>query len=204
MALQLMQETSGTYTATLVDEDDVAIPASSLNLLQLTVFDGKSGTVLRTTQDVLNANNVTVDSAGLVTWTISPFETQVVSSNLPFGSVETHWAVFECLYNASQSFASTSFTFSSTLDSSDVGVNKISHGLSINDHVAFVDADPIGGLELDGLMIVTAVADVNNFTLKHKSTATATDSQAQSVDAYFGGTAAKHAYQFSVKKVDVI
>lgn len=199
-----MQETSGTYTATLVDEAGTAIPAASLNVMQLTVFDGKSGTVLRTTQDALNANNVTVSSGGLVTWTISPFETQVVSSNLPFGSVENHWAVFECLYNASQSFPATSFTFSSTLGSSSVGVLKTSHGLSINDHVAFVDADPIGGLELDGLMIVTAVADVDNFTLKHKSTATATGSQSQTVDAYFGGTAAKHAYQFSVKKVDVI
>lgn len=200
----LLQETTGKYTANLVDEDGVAIAGSSLNVMQITVFDLKSGTILRTTEDCLNSGDVTIDSAGLVTWNIQPYETQIVGENVPFNSTEQHFALFEVLYNASATHTATSFTFGSTVDTKLVTVNKTAHGLSVNDHVAFVDADPIGGIELDGLAIVTDVADVDNFTIKCKTTATSTDSQAQTCDAYFGGTAAKHAYQFSVRRVDAV
>lgn len=82
------EKSTGTYTATVVANDQVT-PLPAATLLTLTLFlyvikaDGTS-TYLRgiagTPQNVLNANNVVVDTAGLITWTIQPADTTLVEA----------------------------------------------------------------------------------------------------------------------------
>jgi hypothetical protein len=97
----IYEETTSKITATLKDEDDVAVPASSLTTLTLTLFSisGDAYPIInsREGQDVKNDNNVTVDEDGLVTWSVQPEDTVIENSNL---STEDHRAVFEWTYNS--------------------------------------------------------------------------------------------------------
>lgn len=54
----------------LLDEDGIAVGASRLLTARLTLLDLETNRVInsRTNQDVLNANDVTIDAAGRVTW----------------------------------------------------------------------------------------------------------------------------------------
>lgn len=86
------------YTTTLKDEDGVAIPASIISALTLTLSNVADGEIIndRDAQDVLNNNNVTVDANGLLTYTLQPLDTAIQNSAVPF---ETHRATFQCSYN---------------------------------------------------------------------------------------------------------
>jgi hypothetical protein len=89
------EEESGRYTAIVVGNDGVTpLPAATLVTLTLTLYVIKQdGTdqVIRNQQNILNANNVTVDAAGLLIWTVQPTDTTLVEA-IPF---EDHWALFE-------------------------------------------------------------------------------------------------------------
>lgn len=93
--------TSSEYTFTLKDEDGVAIPSASLAALILTLKDVATSTVinLRTAQNVLNADNVTVHAtSGLVTWKVQPLD--MVISNT-YQLQERHRATFTATTTAS-------------------------------------------------------------------------------------------------------
>lgn len=86
---------SGSYTATIVGNDGVTpLPAATLQTLTLTLYVIKqNGTdqVIRNQQNVLNANNVTVDAVGHLVWTVQPTDTAMIEA-IPF---ESHYALFE-------------------------------------------------------------------------------------------------------------
>lgn len=95
---EIDEKETGTYRGTVVGNDGVTpIPAASLATMVLTLFtvlaDG-STTIIngRNHQNVLNANNVTIDANGLLTWAIQVADTTLVTSTLPF---ERHQALFE-------------------------------------------------------------------------------------------------------------
>lgn len=96
LSFDINEEASGTYTATLVANDGVTpIPAAQVATLTLTLYvikqDGTDQIVNgRNLQNVLNANNVTVDAVGQVVWTVQPADTAMVE-NIPF---ELHRALF--------------------------------------------------------------------------------------------------------------
>lgn len=85
--------TSAQYTGQLVDETGSAISGNSLNSLKLTLYDKSTGTILnsRNKQNVLNGNNVTVNSTGYLVWTLSAADNAIVAN--PAG--ELHCALFE-------------------------------------------------------------------------------------------------------------
>lgn len=90
------EQTTPKYTATILDDDGVAIPASALVSLTLTLYvsktDGTTGIVnSRNAQNVLNLNDVTVDSNGLLTYSLQVADTTLVEA-LPF---ERHIALWE-------------------------------------------------------------------------------------------------------------
>ena len=66
----LAERSSARYTAILKDEAGVLIPVANINTLTLTLFNLKDESIIntRSSQDVKNANNVTIDSNGLLTW----------------------------------------------------------------------------------------------------------------------------------------
>ncbi len=103
--LDLLEQASGVYWATLVDDEEVLLPANVLSTLTLTLYvvrgDGSVSYVnSRNAQNVLNANNVTVynslqtRSDGFtysLKWAIQPADTTLVDS-VPY---ERHIALFE-------------------------------------------------------------------------------------------------------------
>jgi len=96
----IKERTTATIAFSLVDEAEAAIPLSSLLTLTLTVKDMASGTVVngRNAQDIKNANGVTVDSSGNVTWPLTQLDTALV--NAP-AIHELHRALVDFTYDAS-------------------------------------------------------------------------------------------------------
>lgn len=93
---EVVEQGSGQCTAVIVGNDGVT-PISSAVLLTLTLSlyvikqDGTDQIVnSRNVQNVLNANNVTVDTAGNLTWTYQAADTTLVEE-IPF---ERHIAIF--------------------------------------------------------------------------------------------------------------
>jgi len=96
----ILEKTTPEIVATIKDENDEGIPAASLNTLTLTLYNLDDGPVhaiinSRNAQDVLNANGVTVDTAGILTWSVNALDTAIVGT----GVQEKHRAVFEWTYN---------------------------------------------------------------------------------------------------------
>jgi hypothetical protein len=89
------EKESGRYSAVIVGNDGVTpLPGATLTTLALTLYVIKQdGTdqVIRNHQNVLNANNVTVDAAGLIVWIVQVADTTMVEA-IPF---ERHIALFE-------------------------------------------------------------------------------------------------------------
>ena len=92
------EKSTAKYTATLKDEDDVIIPAANIVSLTLTLCEIPGATIINTRddQDVLNTNNVTVDSSGILIWTMQEADNIIVNSAL---DVEVHKATFKMTFN---------------------------------------------------------------------------------------------------------
>lgn len=88
------EHSSARVQFTVKDQAAVAIPAADLNAFTLTLYDVATGEILngRDNQNVLNANGVTVDAAGLVTWLMQPADNAVLNQERT--TVETHIALF--------------------------------------------------------------------------------------------------------------
>lgn len=93
----VLQNSTGTYTATITGNDGVTpIPLASLLTLALTLYVIKGdGTVAyvngRNAQNVLNLNNVTVSALGVLVWAIQTADTGLIEAL----SFERHIALFE-------------------------------------------------------------------------------------------------------------
>ena len=90
---QVVERKTGVYSFDLKDEDGVAVPSGSLTGATLTLEALESSAIVnsRSAQNVLNANNVTIDAAGKVTWTIQEADMAILDTALP---METHRATF--------------------------------------------------------------------------------------------------------------
>jgi hypothetical protein len=75
------EHSSAVYTATLTDQSGAALAASMLTAVTLTLYDKASDTILneRDGQDVLNANDVTIDENGVLTWAMQPADNVIVN-----------------------------------------------------------------------------------------------------------------------------
>jgi hypothetical protein len=89
---EINEETTGRYTATLYDETGAVVDGTAMTTLTLSLYDKKTGATInsRSAQNALNANGVTVTSAGALTWTISTDDTVIVGRQ----SRERHVALF--------------------------------------------------------------------------------------------------------------
>lgn len=97
---------SATFTATLKNDDGTAIPYDAggteqprISTLTLNLTDAASGSVVnsRSSQEALNTNNVTVDSAGVLTWLVQVADLTPLSSASDIPLVE-HLALFTWTY----------------------------------------------------------------------------------------------------------
>jgi hypothetical protein len=87
------------YTATLQDDAGAVLALTDVSALTLTLANVADGTIInsRDGQNVLNANNVTIDeTGGLLTYILQPLDTAIQDQD---ESYETHRATFQCTYN---------------------------------------------------------------------------------------------------------
>ena len=91
--LKVKENASALYSGQLTDLNGDNLQLSDIATLTLTLTKDSSGEVInsRNAQNILNANNVVVDSAGYMTWTIQPADNEVLDDALKF---EVHDAVF--------------------------------------------------------------------------------------------------------------
>jgi hypothetical protein len=94
---RIAEKTSAKVTAVIKDEDGNAIPSGSLDSLKLTLYVKGTDTHVnsRDAQNVLNANDVTVDAQGNLTWLLRPEDTVMNGT----GTSEVHVALFEWAWN---------------------------------------------------------------------------------------------------------
>ena len=105
--------TSAQYTATITDESETAIPLADLTAITLTLYDYTTGTVInsRTDQDVKNANDVTITSAGVLTWNLKPADNVIVTTALHKNAHEKHVALFEYTWDSGTTAGKHELTF---------------------------------------------------------------------------------------------
>lgn len=199
----ILEETTAKFTAVVKDQDGTAIPYTSLDTLQLTVYDQDTETVLRTTTDALNSNGVTVDASGNLTWILEPYETKISNLTIDIEATEDKVALFEYSYSALKTGTITD-GFTTTSGSSSVSVSDNAHALAVNDSVIFVGVDDVGGLELDGQFLVTEITDSNTYVIRHRGTATSTATGGGTCNYYYNGKVGKDVYKYKVKRVDVL
>lgn len=70
------------FRATFKDENGTVIPAASLTTVTLTWYDTTDLSIInsRNAQNVLNANNVTIDANGVLTWEMQPNDAAVTAT----------------------------------------------------------------------------------------------------------------------------
>lgn len=94
--------TTALLSAVITDETSTAIAAATLSTLTLTLYPKEHTSTFinsRSSQDVLNTNNVTVTSSGVLTWTMQPSDNTIVDSSV---SVEHHIALFQWTWPTSK------------------------------------------------------------------------------------------------------
>lgn len=97
----LNEGSTAIYQVNLLDENETPIPASGIDSLTLHFYELESGenTIIngRDQQNVLNANDVTVDENGLLTWNIQPEDGEILGFSE--NEFEVHRAEFDCVFN---------------------------------------------------------------------------------------------------------
>lgn len=95
------QDSTARYTATITDENGDAIPSADLTSVKLTLKNMDDGAIInsRNLQDVLNANDVTIDADGLLTWDMTPDDNPLIDNSR---KKERHRAIFTFVFGAKQ------------------------------------------------------------------------------------------------------
>ena len=104
--VDVLEKSTPVYTATVRDDTGAALPAASLTTLTLLLYVEKAdgtrayirGSAL-TGQNVLNANNVVVDTNGLVTWSLQVADTTLNDGAMPF---ERHVALWHWTWGSAR------------------------------------------------------------------------------------------------------
>ncbi len=94
------EKKSGTYRAVLKDENGQVVSSVVLTSFTLTLYDLPTRAIInnRNGQNVLNANQVTVDVAGNIIWTWLPADQTFINPNRPS---EEHVGLFTAKWNDS-------------------------------------------------------------------------------------------------------
>jgi hypothetical protein len=97
--LVIKERTTGTVSFTLKNEADVAISLSAILTAAVTMKDVASDTVVNgwDERDILNANGVTIDANGTVTWPLEQLDTALV---VPTSTNEIRRVLVDFTYTA--------------------------------------------------------------------------------------------------------
>ena len=96
----IREDSTPIYSAVIKDENGNVLPASTLDTITLTYYDEATGAIInsRTSQDILNLNNVTIDNVGQLLWSLEADDTQIITDS---NNIEERIALFEWAWTAS-------------------------------------------------------------------------------------------------------
>jgi len=99
--LTFLERTSPRIQATLLDDDDLPVPGSSVTTLTMTLYDVVEDSIInaRDGQNILNANGCTLDEDGLFTWLVEHLDTVIVGAT-ELNALEEHVALIEGTHTA--------------------------------------------------------------------------------------------------------
>lgn len=194
----LDERTTSPFTGTLTNELSTTVLKTELDAVQLVVYDKKQKVVLRETRDALEF----VQANGSVDWLLTPHVTSLVNPDVPDSALLTHVAVWEFCWG-SHVIDTASIGFATVLDSRTVTVTHPAHGFQVENHVIFKGAPEVGGLEMDGVFVVTSVLGGDQYTVDHINKATSSASETRLTEYYWNPMTTKHAFEFVVRKREV-
>jgi hypothetical protein len=200
------EKTSARVSGTFCDKDKAPIPGSAIDVLLLSIYLAGDPTKLIRSSDDLNGDpNVSVDEAGILTWDVQPFETEILlPTDVALGSPEIHAALIEYSWNNPRS-GTLIAPFSTSSGSKFITVTMPGHGLEFRDQLFFITPVDVAGLDIGGQYIVRSVIDANTFTIEHFKAATATTSGAGgSVPWYSGGDVQSTKMDMIISRVDPV
>ena len=90
----ILERTSLRYSGVMKDLAGAVVPSTDLSALTLTWYSLAGAQAIvnaRDGQNVLNANNVTIDGSGNLAWSMQPADTQILDATLAY---EWHRALF--------------------------------------------------------------------------------------------------------------
>jgi len=84
------------YTASLQNENGAAVGSATLSGARLTYYSVNTGAIIngRSSQNILNANNVTISAGGTLAWKLQEADVRIVDAPIADGAVIAHRAVF--------------------------------------------------------------------------------------------------------------
>lgn len=103
---------AGTFTATVLAPNGVdPLPASQITAFTITLYDSETGTIInsRDSQNILNANDVTIDEDGHLTWLIQAEDNIIVDDHL-----ETEDHIVDLFWTFDGGSGSASYTLTIT------------------------------------------------------------------------------------------
>lgn len=203
-AIKANERTSLVITAQLVDENSEGIPKSAFDVVFITIYlAGDRTKLIRSSDDLLADPGFVIDTAGNLTWNVRPFETQILNSNTPLGSSEKHAVYIEFGWNA-PAVRQLDSPFTTVAGSPEVTVTDPAHGLQVDDHVYFNAPESVGGIDMGGIEIVTAVLDADHYTFRHRTAAASTDTGGGPTVVYCNGKSGSIEASMSIKRVDPV
>jgi hypothetical protein len=178
MAESINELTSFTMTTYLQDLNGSNL--ASIDFMLLTQYRDPNGAIInsRVAQDVNGSNGGTF-SAGLLTLVMDPADNVLAVT----GADEGHTLHLEWGYG-NDSTATLTTPFTTVAASNTVTVAHTANGLSVGEHVTFVGAVAIDGLNVNGTWVV-ATATTNSWTFEHPNQGTAGVSGAGGSPTYF-------------------
>lgn len=186
----------GVIEGLVVDDDQAVLGSGTVEAMLLTAYvldDNLTILNNRLLQNVLNQNQVTLDASGNLTFYVQPADNIIVNSALARDDREGHVAHFVWCWESTSS-GTLSNAIATTDGSTTVTVTHASHGYSVGQTVFFVDADEVGGLNINGVRIVATVPTSNTYTFEHPNAATADEASG-------GGTGIDYFTWASIAKI---
>jgi hypothetical protein len=98
------EEQSGTFTGVLLDNLGSPMGSADISTFTITITDLNTREVIngRFKQNALNANDITLDTQGNVTWNIQPEDNIIVNESSSPGTIERHEVLLEWTWGTSK------------------------------------------------------------------------------------------------------
>ncbi len=202
MANSFSERTTIELSVTLKQRDGTAVDATTLDFVVGSIYLlGDRSQYLRRSDDLLANNDFIRRSNGKCTWLLRPWETQLIQQGLTIGSQEVHIHYVRCGWDATDSGELTD-PFATTSGSRLVVVTHPSHGLAVNQSIAFVGSTAVGGIDLDSLYPVKRVIDANSYEIQHHYAATSTATGGGTCSYYVTEETAAGEYQIGIRRTE--